>query len=258
MKSLAGIFQHEYRMMIGRLGPWVAYAVIFLFNGLTVIRVGDPSSSPFAGSGPWPAAGEILYVLNLFAPLIAGIASADRLIRDDRLGVRELQRSAPPSFGLRLAGKYAGVLAASLTPVLLFVLGTASWAVASGIQPAAFFPAVLAGFAAITLPAFAFVVAFSLACPLLIPVRIYQVLLTGYWFWGNYLNPDAFPTLNGTLLTPAGIFALHGFFKGRVGPGPDTVHTAGEACVNILILAAAIFAVLALATLLMSRREREA
>jgi hypothetical protein len=40
--------------------------------------------------------------------------------------------------------------------------------------------------------------AFSLACPLVIPLRICQVLFTGYWFWGKLISPKVFPTISDT------------------------------------------------------------
>jgi hypothetical protein len=46
---------------------------------------------------------------------------------------------------------------------------------------------------------------------------VYQVLFTGYWFWGNFLNPAALPTLNGTVLTPSGAFAAYAFFGASLG-----------------------------------------
>jgi len=257
MKSLGGVIGYEYRMMITRRGPWLAYAVVFIFHGLTMVRLGESASSPFSGLDPWRAAGEMLYILNLFTPLIGGIAAADRLIRDNRLGVRELQRSCHQPTGLLLIGKYAGVLAGALTPNLVFILAITAGTIAAGIQTPAFLPAALAAYVAITVPAFAFIVAFSLACPLMIPIRVYQVLFTGYWFWANYLPPEAFPTLNGTLLTPAGVYALHGFFGGRVGTGKGIVHGSGEAVINLIVLFAAAFAVLAVASRFMARRETE-
>jgi ABC-2 type transport system permease protein len=90
------------------------------------------------------------------------------------------------------------------------------------------------------------------------PIRVYQVLFTGYWFWGNYLPPEVFPTLNGTLLTPAGVYALHGFFGGKVGAGKGIVYGSGAAVANLIVLAAAIFIALAAANRIMARQEREA
>lgn len=258
-KSLLGVIRYEYRMMIDRRGPWLAYALVFVFHSLTLIRTGNSAYSPFSGIGPWKAAGEILYVLNLFTPLIGGIAAADRLIRDRQLGVRELQRSAPLKPVTILLGKYVGVLAGALTPNLIFILALGVWTVLTGVQSPAFLPAALVAFLAITCPAYAFVIAFSLACPLLMPIRVYQVLFTGYWFWGNYLPPKVFPTLNGTLLTPAGVFVLHGFFGGRVGVVEGNAYSTGAwaAIANLVVLAAAVFIALAAAGRMTARKEME-
>ena len=40
-----------------------------------------------------------------------------------------------------------------------------------------------------------FVVAFALACPVVMPPAVFQILFVGYWFWGNYMSPDIVPTL---------------------------------------------------------------
>jgi hypothetical protein len=108
--------------------------------------------------------------------------------------------------------------------------------------PPLFLPISLLAFLAINVPAYAFITAFSLACPLVMPLRVYQILFTGYWFWGNFLNPKAFPTLNGTLLTPGGRFAFEGFFGGF--DWSTTRHTPLEATLNLLVLAACIAIVL--------------
>jgi ABC-2 type transport system permease protein len=84
-------------------------------------------------------------------------------------------------------------------------------------MPVAFLGYTWLAFLSISVPAYAFITAFSLACPVLMPVRVYQVLFTGYWFWGNFLNPEAIPTLNGTLLTAGGSYAMEGFFGGSFG-----------------------------------------
>jgi ABC-2 type transport system permease protein len=251
-----GIFRYEYRMMVLRRGPWLAYALVFVFHALSIMRLGSSASSPFIGLSPWKTAGQFLYILNLFTPLIAGIAAADRLIRDDRLGVRELQRSAPLGPASYLLGKYAGVLTAALTPNILFVLIIGGVLTLSGAKTAALWPALLAAFASITVPAFAFVVAFSLVCPLLLPIRVYQILFTGYWFWGNYLNAVAFPTLNGTILTPAGIFVLQGFFESRIGPGHGELHSPAAAVANLIVIFAMAAAALLAAARWMDRSER--
>jgi ABC-2 type transport system permease protein len=78
----------------------------------------------------------------------------------------------------------------------------------------------------IVLPGMFFVAAFSIACPAVIWVPLYQFLFFGYWFWGNLLSPSSgLPTLNGTILTPIGSVIGASFFgissfRGVVGPSP--------------------------------------
>ncbi len=96
----------------------------------------------------------------------------------------------------------------------------------------------LLAFLAITLPAYLFVGAFSLACPSVLPVRVYQILFVGYWFWGNFLNPEFIPTLAGTLLTPSGEFAAGGFFSASMVSGMVSSHTPLEAVLSIAALLA--------------------
>jgi hypothetical protein len=149
---------------------------------------------------------------------VAGILSADRVRRDFRLGLRELQESTPLSRHAYVLAKYLGALAASLFPLFLWVMSIAAFMALIGRAHASMLYAVPAAFLAITVPAFAFVVAFSLACPTVMPLSIYQILFTGYWFWANFIPPKLFPTLNGTLLTPSGMFAQRAFFAVPAAP----------------------------------------
>jgi ABC-2 type transport system permease protein len=74
-------------------------------------------------------------------------------------------------------------------------------------------PLALAMFAAIILPGILLIGAFSIVCPAIIWVPLYQVLFVGYWFWGNLFPPGrGVPTMSNTILTPAGGNAPAGFF----------------------------------------------
>jgi hypothetical protein len=120
--------------------------------------------------------------------------------------------------------------------------------------------AVPAAFLAITVPAFAFVVAFSLACPLVMPPSLYQILFTGYWFWASFIPPQLFPTLNGTLLTPSGIFAQQGFFGGHVSQtlAGAAQRTPADAAANLAVLGLCSAAALFLLDLYLGRLARRA
>ncbi|MES1244234.1 MAG: ABC transporter permease subunit [Acidobacteriota bacterium] len=263
MRSFSGILRHEISMSLRRKGLWVAYGILFVFH--TVLLFSPPPVGEFikgeviAGSEVWAVAGRFLLACNVFFPVVAGILSADRVRRDFELGVRELQDSTPLSRHAYVLAKYLGALAASLFPLFLWVMGIAAVLLLIGHAPVAVLVAVPAAFLAVTVPAFAFVVAFSLACPLVMPLSLYQILFTGYWFWANFIPPKLFPTLNGTLLTPSGMFVQQGFFGGAVSQALTGAvqHTPADAVANLAVLGLCAAAALVLLDLHLGRlRDR--
>jgi ABC-2 type transport system permease protein len=239
------IVRHEFLMSIRRPGLWIGYTLLCLFYIVTSIMpaAGNLSAADIITPDRiWPEAGLNVFMFNIFFPLLAGVLSADRLQRDFRGGVRELQRSSPLSIPTYVLAKYLGVLLSVLLPVFLLVMINGALLVARGIAPIGILLPMLAAFLVIALPSHAFVVAFSLACPLVIPLRVYQVLFTGYWFWGNLLSPRAFPTISDTVLNAVGQIPLQAFFgmyKGSTHP-LDTGFTPLQAVINLIVLAACI------------------
>lgn len=246
MRQLIGIFRNEFNMSIRRPGLWVAYLIVFGFFGATMFLPGAPSPNATpTGDLTLQEAGHAVYMFNMFLPLVAGILAADRMQRDFRLGLRELQGSTPVRNTTYILGKYFGVLFSLLLPLLGWLIIIGAIIVTSGQAPAAILGYILLGFLTISVPSFAFVTAFSLACPLFMPLRVYQILFTGYWFWGNYLSPSAFPTISDTLLNSSGIYALQGFFRGTISQSNDRLYTSLEAWLNIFILSACVALVFA-------------
>jgi ABC-2 type transport system permease protein len=242
MRSFAGILHHEISMSLRRKGLWVAYGLLFVFH--TVLLFTPPPIGEMVKGEVierrevWQVAGRFLLACNVFFPVVAGILSADRVRRDFRLGLRELQDSTPLSRHVYVLAKYLGSLASSLIPLFLWVMGIAALLTVLGRAHGSMLVAVPVAFLAITVPAFAFVVAFSLACPMVMPLSIYQILFTGYWFWANFIPPQLFPTLNGTLLTPSGMFAQQGFFGGEISRAFQGAvrHTPAGAVANLAVL----------------------
>jgi hypothetical protein len=189
---------------------------------------------------------------------VGGILAADRIQRDFKQNVRELQNSTPVRHSIYILGKYFGVLASILLPMLIWVLLASLGALVFAEATVGFMLPMLLAFFSMSVPACAFVVAFSLVCPLVMPVRVYQILFTGYWFWGNYLNPEIFPTINGTLLTPGGRFVLEAFF-GVFSRSDDFIpYTPAEAGLNLLVLGLCIIAVLFALDRYLLRQSRKA
>jgi ABC-2 type transport system permease protein len=253
--AMAGVVRYEYRMAIRRWGMWVAYAL----SVLPFISIGTDGATSLSSVSVWELAGNIAISLNFWMPVVAGIVIADRLPRDTKTGVRELLRATPLSNRGYVLGKYLGVVSAALTPTLAGTLLLVAIAVFLGGAPVTLLPAALVAFLAINVPAYLFVGAFSLVCPAILPVRVYQVLYTGYWFWGNFLNPKAIPTLAGSLLTPHGEFVADAFFHtGLTGFGAPNLHTRPEAVLNVVVLVACGAAVLWALQQYLARQERRA
>src|SRR6185436_1574623 len=109
---MRGLILHELGMSLRRPGLWIAYALLFVFH--TVVLFAPPpvgewvKGETIAPAMVWPVAGRFLAALNVFFPLIAGILTSDRLQRDVRLGMRELQESTPLSPAGYVTAKYAG------------------------------------------------------------------------------------------------------------------------------------------------------
>ena len=264
MRSFSGLLRHEISMSLRRKGLWIAYGLLFVFH--TVLLFSPPplgemiKGEVIARGQVWQVAGRFLLACNVFFPVVAGILSADRVRRDFRLGVRELQDSTPLSRHAYVLAKYLGALASSLLPLFLWVMGISVFMALIGRAHASMIYAVPVAFLAITVPAFAFVVAFSLACPLVMPLSIYQILFTGYWFWANFIPPKLFPTLNGTLLTPSGTFAQQGFFGGQVSEALKgaSQYTPADAVANLAVLGLCGAAALLLLDLHLGHRARRA
>lgn len=227
---VAGATSYEFRMQIRRKALWV---ILPLFGLLA-----------FTGqSNPWQLLGEIplkdvvvnwAIVVQAFMPIAFGCLLADRLARDRRTRVVELLETLPGSPGGQLAGKYLGSALATLIPLFAVYAAGIAYVVIEGGRPEAILLGLLA-FAAVNLPGLLFVGAFSVACPAIIWVPLYQFLFVGYWFWGNLLPPyTQIPTLTGTWLMPLGEYMAGGFF-GTPGIWVENA-TAWEGVVSITIL----------------------
>jgi ABC-type Na+ efflux pump permease subunit len=202
---------------------------------------------------PWSAAGELAFMLNLWLPLVAGIALADRLPRDGQLATLELLRSTATPRRAFVLGKYLGGLLAVSLQVFCVLASAAVVGLLSGAPPS-LVAAFAMAFVAVNLPPLAFVAAFSIACPAVLPVRVYQVLFTGYWFWGNFLNPKALPTISQTVLVASGLPQARAFLGARFGQ-PVTMLFA---TLNLVTLAACAAVALALVIQFLQRQDQRA
>src|SRR5690606_33243895 len=87
VNTFLGVFHYEYYMSIRRLGFWLAFGLLGGLIAFSEPPLGQPVQSV---QELWQEAGTFALQLNILFPVVAGIVLADRLARDDRLGVHEL------------------------------------------------------------------------------------------------------------------------------------------------------------------------
>ena len=168
MKKFWGVFRYEYKMSIQRVGLWVVMLFFTVFYIILRIEAADEMALDVIGASRealFSQAGQIVFSLNIFFPVVAGIAAADRAVRDQSLGVREIIRSTGmPNPGYVL-GKYLGVTLSLLTMGMAVTLFSSLFLTAYYHWP--FIYVLYSLWAAILIlgPALFFVTAFSLVCP---------------------------------------------------------------------------------------------
>jgi len=210
-----GVCTYEFRMQIRRRSIWLTMLLIVLLLLLLLTR--SPNSGELLSRlHLLPIKDVVVYwtdIVNTILPIGVGVLLADRLPRDHKTKVNELFTSMPGALSIRLLGKYLGSMVATLVPMLVFYLLGLGVILYETQNPTALLIA-LEAFAAIILPGILFISAFSIVCPAIIWVPLYQFLFVGYWFWGNLLPAGTgIPTLNNTILTPIGEYQTQGFFN---------------------------------------------
>ncbi len=207
LAALRGAAIYEFWMQIRRRSVWLLLGLLSTFM-LWVLFEGLPER----GNGPDALVPQWAWSAQLFLPVGFGVLLADRFPRDRRTGAAELLEATPTGDALRLVGKYLGAVAATMVPIVItYALGLVVVAQQTG-DPARVAALAVPAFLVVNLPGLLFVAGFSIACPIVLPVPLYQFLFIGYWFWGNALSPSVMPTLSDTWLTPVGRVAEEAFF----------------------------------------------
>jgi ABC-2 type transport system permease protein len=192
------------------------------------------------------------YYMNTFAPVAVGVIFADRFVRDRQLGVREVLDTLPTSAAARLWGRFAGVIAAGALPVLavwlvqaLHIALVTHRAAALGLAAASFSVGVLPGLVAVC--------GLCLAGPALLGLPLFRVLFVCYWFWGNLIPSQLFPSPSETWATPIGGISLSGIFHIDFGIG-RAAAVDGIGSVTVLVIAGLVL----VSALQFSERRRRA
>ena len=213
LPAFFGVVKYEFLMQVRRPVLWIT----FLGLGLLFVRIGRGGPFSYIATNPFhlsslTLAAEWTRNLMFVFPIAIGVLLADRLARDRRRKMEELLLTLPSATNTRMLGKYLGSTLATIIPLFLYdCIGIGSMLFSS--HNLMVIPDGLLTFAAVALPGLLFVSAFSIACPAIMWVPLYQLLFIGYWFWGNILGTTSLlPSLSTTILTPVGGYMASGFF----------------------------------------------
>ena len=257
--QFANLFLYEYRMAVRRPGLWISFGIVcvFFLLGLNTTS-GEGLIEVFTGKDMWLEAAETVFTFHMFTPVLVGILASDRFQRDFHTNVRELQVSSPVSTRKVILAKFLGMWASVLLAGLASTLVHGSVSILLLSAPANFLLAEIVTFFVMIAPGYAFVIAFSLGCPLLMPLRVYQILFTGYWVWGNLLTWKLIPTISDTLLNASGMYALQGFYHSTRSPVMGVIHSSTEAWLNLVVIGICVAAALTATRVVAERRYRKA
>lgn len=236
-RILLGVLTYEFKMQIHRRSLWIAFIGCTLLLSRTVLNeMNNPQLFGLLKTSPiHHIVVTGIFTTNLLLPVIFGVFLADRLPRDWRTNVNELFTSMPVTLSTRMVGKFLGSTLASIVPMFVcysLLLAFLLYATHNLLT----IPLILLDFALVVLPGLLFVAAFSIACPAIIWVPLYQFLFIGYWFWGNAISPGTgIPTLSSTILTPIGTYISTGILGISQAPWIPTA-TFLEGLASLLLL----------------------
>lgn len=237
MKQFLDVYSYELKMSIRRKSLWISFGMICLFFILGLnTTTGDGLLNHLIGRDFMLEAAETVFTMNMFSPLLVGVLASDRLQRDTQNNIRELQKSTGIGIWKYLLTKYIGVVSSVFLVGLVGTLVHGAFSIVVLDYSPIFLLAEAVVFSVMLGPAFAFVTAFSLGIPLFLPVRVYQILFTGYWVWGNLLTSRLVPSISDTVLNASGMFALQGFYGSTISPVGSGPHNALEAWINICVI----------------------
>lgn len=253
----------ELLMQWRRWGFWLAFAaawaviLFILFSNGHVLRHLD---TIFRGLSVTPTEivnyyvdANTLYPILLF-PIIGSLLVTDRMERDRRLGMAELQRAAPQDTPVFVLGKFLGNYIAVLLPtfvaytffsIVMLVLGA----------PVALLPTAFYAFVLVFLPSLAVMIALTLLLSNVLPLRIVQIGFPLLWLYSTR-SPLGWHTIDDTIFNPRGRYVLPVFF-----PSPfEAVHPSGYTIqlawlnITVLLATALVCLILLVVSLLMQAR----
>jgi hypothetical protein len=259
----------ELVMQWRRWGFWLTFgcvtAALFLLTAQAAsYLLHPPATSLYARQGYTRSELNNLMTLNtttyaaMFFGLVVALLVVDRLKRDQRLGMAEVQGSTPQGAICYALGKCLGNYLATLLPTALAYTLCALLAIALG-WPTILLPKFMLAFLLVFMPSSAAALTLTLLLSSVAPVRVVQVGFSLLWFELNL--GLGWRALGYSILNPSGLYVYPVFFP--VPPMQYTqpgFHTSTSlALLNIasLVLAALVALGLTCGSLALQRYRQE-
>lgn len=180
---------------------------------------------------------------SMFFVLIASLLVVDRMVRDRRLGVTELQQTAPMGHARYVLGKFLGNYLAVFVPALLGYLICGAAALVLG-WPAEILLKFLLSFALVFIPASLAALGLTFLLATFLPLRVVQVGFSLLWLYFNTgLGIYGFGS---SIFNPGGLYILPVFFP-TSRPMPSLVKM--DPSLQMALLNIAVLLLTSLATL---------
>jgi hypothetical protein len=208
----------EITMQWRRRGLWLAFgctAILLLFiSGQAAIYLHmQPPSPDYQNFTDEQLDNVMIYAVTvygaLFLDLVAALLVADRIDRDYRSGMYELQRATPQGCGRYLVGKILGNYLAIFVPSLLVYIACALTAIVLGWSWAVL-AKFLQAFLLVFVPSSLVAVSLIFLLVSFLPLRVAQIGFALFWLYFNL--PLGWYVLSASLFNTAGLYILPVFF----------------------------------------------
>jgi hypothetical protein len=247
----------EIIMQWRRWGFWVAFAgvnaLLLLITVPSAIYLAHlPLTSPYVHQHYTPADLDNLMTLgttiyaSLFFGLVAALLVVDRIPRDRRLGMSELQRATPQGAASYVLGKFLGNYLAVLVPPLLSYLLCAMITLPLG-WPVILLSKFLLAFVLVFVPASLAAAGLNFLLVSVLPLRVVQVGFSLLWLYFNTgLSQYGF---GASIVNPGGLYVYPIFL-----PVPHLQYTTSNfhTSLPLALLNIAVLLVTALAALVLT------
>ncbi len=259
----------EIAMQWRRWGLWLTFAcvtiLLFLLTAPSALfLLHPPSTSLYARQHYTPTDLNNLMTdgTTIYAAMFYGLAAAllvvDRVRRDQRLGMVELQRAAPQGSARYVLGKFLGNYVAVVIPTLLGYLLCALITLPFG-WPIILVAKFLLAFLLVFVPSSLAAVGLTLLLANLLPLRVAQVGFSLLWIEFN-IGPG-WHALVFTIFNPSGLYIYPVFFPTPpmqyAEPGFQTSMSLALLNIVVLLLMAVVTLFLTYGSLAFQRYRQE-